>query len=129
MPVMRGFLAALAVVVLPAIAAQAITQQKFDQTAFDEAQAADKSILVEIHASWCPVCAVQRPILARLGGDPRFKELVSFEIDFDTQQKLWRSFKVQRQSTLIVFKGKTEVGRSIGDTNPKSIEALLAKSL
>ena len=38
-------------------------------------------------------------------------------------------FNVQRQSTLIVFKGKQEAGRSVGDTNAASIEALLAKGL
>ncbi len=38
-------------------------------------------------------------------------------------------FGVQKQSTLIVFKGATEVGRSIGDTDKASIEALLAKGL
>jgi hypothetical protein len=33
------------------------------------------------------------------------------------------------QSTLIVFKGKREAGRSAGDTNAASIEALLAKAI
>jgi hypothetical protein len=33
------------------------------------------------------------------------------------------------QSTLISFKGSKEVGRSTGDTNASSIEALLDKSV
>lgn len=36
---------------------------------------------------------------------------------------------VHQQSTLITFKGKKEVGRSIGDTNATSIEALLNKAI
>jgi thioredoxin 1 len=36
---------------------------------------------------------------------------------------------VQKQSTLIVFKGTQETGRSTGDTNAASIEGLLAKAL
>jgi thioredoxin 1 len=71
----------------------------------------------------------QAPILARLRSDPRFKELVSFDIDFDSQKDLLRKFNVQKQSTLIVFKGKQETGRSTGDTNAGSIEALLGKSI
>lgn len=131
MSMARGILAVAAAVVvaLSVMSAQAVTQHKFDQKAFDEAQAADKPILVQVHASWCPICTVHDRILTKLGEDPRFKELVSFTIDFDTEQKLWRSFKATKQSTLIAFKGKKEVGRSVGDTNPKSIEALLAKSL
>jgi hypothetical protein len=33
------------------------------------------------------------------------------------------------ESTLIVYKGKTEVGRSTGDTDMMSIEALLDKAI
>jgi hypothetical protein len=40
-----------------------------------------------------------------------------------------REFGAQMQSTLIVFKGATEQGRSVGDTKPASIAALLDKSL
>ena len=40
-----------------------------------------------------------------------------------------RALNVQSQSTLVVFKGKQEVGRSAGDTNPTSITALVAKSI
>jgi len=36
---------------------------------------------------------------------------------------------VQKQSTLIVFKGGQEAGRSTGDTNAGSIEQLLGKSI
>jgi thioredoxin 1 len=105
------------------------TDQKYDQKAFDAAQAAGKPILVEVHAPWCPTCKAQAPILSRLKADPRFKQLASFTIDFDTQKDLLKKFNVQRQSTLIVFKGKQEAGRSIGDTNPVSIEQMLAKSI
>jgi thioredoxin 1 len=33
------------------------------------------------------------------------------------------------QSTLIAFKGEHETGRSVGDTDPSSIAALLNKTL
>ena len=53
----------------------------------------------------------------------------TFQIDFDSQKDLLRKFDVRMQSTLISFKGASEVGRSTGDTNPASIEALVAKSI
>jgi thioredoxin 1 len=101
----------------------------FDQSAFDAAQKAGKPILVEITAPWCPVCKAQAPILNNLRSDPEFKNLQTFSIDFDSQKDLLRAFKVSKQSTLIVFKGPTEIGRSTGVTDPAAIEALLAKSL
>jgi len=101
----------------------------YNQAAFDAAQKAGKPILVEIGASWCPVCKAQAPILNDLRAQPKFKDLQAFYIDFDSQKDLLKVFKVSKQGTLIVFKGANEVGRSIFDTKQASIEALLAKSL
>jgi thiol-disulfide isomerase/thioredoxin len=125
----RQFAGALVVSVAlsPGTVASAMTK-KFDQKAFEAAQAAGKPILVEVHAPWCPVCKAQAPILAKLKSEPRFQNLVSFQIDFDSQKDLLRKFNVQKQSTLIVFKGKQETGRSTGDSNAGSIAALLGKA-
>ncbi len=101
----------------------------FNQKEFQAAQAAGKPILIDVKAPWCPVCKAQAPILSRLKSDPKFKAMVSFDIDFDSQKDLLKTFNVQKQSTLIVFKGKQEAGRSTGDTNPGSIAALLDKSI
>jgi thioredoxin 1 len=123
-----GALVATAALVV-ASTASAADQKPFDQKAFDAAQASGKPILVEVSAPWCPICKAQAPILSRLRNDSRFKELVSFNIDFDSQKDLLRKFNVQKQSTLIVFKGRQEAGRSTGDTNASSIETLLAKAI
>ena len=105
--------------------AHAADKQKFDATAFAAAQAAGKPILVEIHADWCPTCKAQAPILSDLTGKERFKALQVFTVDFDSQKDVVRALGARAQSTLITFKGKTETGRSVGDTNAASIAALL----
>jgi thioredoxin 1 len=125
----RHLLGTLAIVLSLGSIAAAMDKRPFDQKAFEAAQAAGKPILVEVSAPWCPICKAQAPILSRLKSDRRFKELVSFDIDFDSQKDLLRRFNVQKQSTLIVFKGRQEAGRSTGDTNAGSIEALLAKAI
>ena len=127
----RHLVSALSLLALPLSpwAATAMERKPFDAKAFVDAQAAGRPILVEVSAVWCPICKVQKPILSDLAGKPKFKDVTLFEIDFDTQKDLLRKFGVQRQSTLIAFKGAQEVGRSTGDTNPTSIEALLDKSV
>jgi len=50
-------------------------------------------------------------------------------VDFDAAKDVLRRFRVQHQSTLIMFKGRTEVGRSTGDTDPNRIQALVSKGL
>jgi thiol-disulfide isomerase/thioredoxin len=101
----------------------------FDAAAFAEAQKAGKPIFIGIHASWCPICKAQAPILAELMADPKFKDLVYFTVDFDSEKDLVRRFGARMQSTLISFKGAKEKGRSVGDTNRASIAALLNKVL
>jgi thioredoxin 1 len=40
-----------------------------------------------------------------------------------------RDLQVQRQSTLIVFKGGKEIDRSVGSTDPSAISDLLKKAI
>ena len=101
----------------------------FSADAFKAAQASGSPILVEIHADWCPTCKAQNPILDKLTADPKFKDLVVFRVDFDSMKPVVKQFGAQMQSTLIVFKGSAEQGRSVGDTRQASISALLDKSL
>lgn len=108
--------------------ATAATVSEFTPAAFAAAQRAGEPILVDITATWCPTCAAQKPILTRLEAQPAFRDLHVFHVDFDAQKSVVRSFGVRMQSTLIVFHGTAERGRSTGDTQAGSIEALLAKS-
>jgi thioredoxin 1 len=101
----------------------------FSDPAFEAAQKSGKPILVEVSAPWCPICRTQKPILAKLASEPRFKDLQIFDIDFDSQKELLRRLNVRMQSTLIAYKGATEVGRSVGETQPEWIEGLLEKAL
>ena len=103
----------------------AVGPQPFDAAAFAAAQKAGKPIFVAIHATWCPICKAQKPILADLMADPKFKDLTYFTIDFDSQKDLVRRFGAQKQSTLIAFIGGKEQGRSVGDSNRASISDLL----
>jgi len=129
----RLFLAATAAVVAAATSGllprEARAGTPFTLQAFDAARAAGKPILVDITASWCPTCKAQRPIIERLSADPRFSDLVVLEVDFDSQKDVVRAFGARSQSTLIVFRGEAETGRSVGETDPAAIEALLASAI
>ena len=118
--------AAAAASVTPAFAAG---PQPFDAAAFAAAQKSGKPIFIGIHATWCPICKAQAPILSELMSDPKFKDLLYYVIDFDSQKDLVRRFDARMQSTLIAFRGDKEQGRSVGDRNRESIAALLNKVL
>ena len=101
----------------------------FDERAFEAAQAAGKPVLVEVHADWCHICAKQKPIMSELMSRQDMKAYQVFTVDFDKQKDLLKRFGVQKQSTMIVFKGKQEIARSTGETDKQKIEALLQKAL
>jgi len=118
-------LCALAAAVLLAFSVLGHAAQPFDDQSFKQAQAAGKTILVDVAAPWCPTCRRQRPIVEQI--EKETPNLLVYEVDFDTAKDALRHFRVRYQSTLIVFKGTEEVGRSTGETDPTRIRALIAK--
>jgi thiol-disulfide isomerase/thioredoxin len=130
MIIRRTFLFAIAAttnaLAAPAFASAPIP---FTPEAFEAAQKAGKPILVDITASWCPTCKAQKPIIGELINTSALKDMIVFDVDFDAQKNVVNMFKARMQSTLIVFKGGAEIGRSVGDTDPDSIKALLSKAV
>jgi len=118
--------AALLVAGMCMLPALAWAGQPFDAKAFQASQAAGKPILIDVTAPWCPTCRRQRPIVEQIQKDR--PDLVVYEVDFDTSKDVLKRLRVQSQSTLVVFRGASEVGRSTGDTDARSIGALVAKA-
>ena len=122
-------LVAMAAYGLLPMAASAVGIQAYTKQAFAAAQDAGKPVLVEIHADWCPTCKAQAPILGKLSAERAFAGLVRLRVDFDTQKDVLKQFKVRQQSTLVLFRGKTEVARSTGETDEVKIKAMLQKAV
>lgn len=120
---------ALAMTTLAAVGAAAAERKVFDEKDFAAAQAEGKPILIDISATWCPTCQAQKPVIEKLSAEPQYKNLTIFDVDFDTRKDVLRKFNSQVQSTLIVFKGDKETGRSVGVTSESTIDALMRKAL
>ena len=111
-----------------AVTAHAAETKPFDQATFQALQAAGKPILIDVYADWCPTCKAQEPIVSELLTRPQFAGYTRLKVNFDTQKEVRRIFGVSQQSTLIVFRGGRELGRSTGDTRRESIASLLGKA-
>lgn len=125
----RILLSAAALTVLSTPLAAMAGGTPYTPAAFAAAQKDGQSILVVVHAPWCPTCRTQEPIIKKLLGEAKYKSVKVFVVDFDSQKEGLRFFKAPNQSTLIGFKGSKETRRSNGDTNPMNIEDLIESTL
>jgi thiol-disulfide isomerase/thioredoxin len=113
-----------AFIVANAAAAFALTQAPFDAAAFKAAQDAGKSVIVHVTAPWCPTCVAQHATIDALAGKPEFANLTVYNVDFDSQADVWKSFNARSQSTIIAFAGPKEIGRLFGETKAAPVEKL-----
>ncbi len=122
----RSLLVLLSFVATTALAAET---KPFDAATFAALQAANKPVLVDVYADWCPTCKQQAPIIAQLMALPEFSGYTVLKVNFDTQKDVRRTLGVSQQSTFIVYRGANEVARSTGDTSKDSIAATLRKGV
>jgi thioredoxin 1 len=102
---------------------------EFNQAQFNRLLAQGQPAIVYFHATWCPTCKIQQPIVERLSASPKFKQVTFFNADYDTQVALKKTLHVTQQSTFVVFKNGHEVARSTGETSEKAIENTFDKAL
>ena len=110
-------------------AAQALTIKPFSTAEFAAAQAAGAPVAVHFRADWCPTCRAQDKAFSTLKSDPALNSVTLLQADYDKEKVLKKQMNVRAQSTVIVFKGKTEVARDGGATEPDKLKAVLSKAL
>jgi thiol:disulfide interchange protein len=109
--------------------ANAIEFAPFDKSALDAAQAAGKPVVIDVTASWCSTCRAQTKIIDALAAKPEYKDVLVLKLDYDKQKDEMRNLGAQNRSTLIAFRGAQETGRTVADTDPASVEQLIASTL
>src|SRR5258705_11191859 len=95
-------------VAVAALTATAMAQEPkpFDRMVFDKARVDGKTVLVDFHAGWCPVCKKQAQVIPQVLKQDKFREIVVFKADYDSEKELKQQLKITHQSTLVLFKGE-----------------------
>ena len=101
----------------------------YTPAAFSAVQESGKTILVDVTADWCPTCKAQKPILDELRAEERLGEVVFIRLDFDVHKDFLQAHNVPRQSTILVFVGGAEVGRSIAETDRERLRNFVFESV
>ena len=93
---------------------------------FDKALLDGKVVVVSSWIKYCTSCAGQMKILNKAKNDFDNIEYFAFDV---TNKEIAKFFKVQYQTTLLIFKDNKEVYRSIGETTKELIYDALKSSI
>ena len=105
----------------------------FNKELFDKAQSEGKFVVVSSWIKYCASCAGQMKILknAKKEGklsDIKFDNIEYFAFDV-TNEEIADLFKVQYQTTLLIFKNNEEIYRSVGETTKDLIYDAIKSSI
>ncbi len=98
----------------------------FDKELFDQAQTDGKVVIVSSWIKYCSSCASQMKVLDKAKNDFDNIEYFAFDI---TNKEIAELFDVQYQTTLLIFKDKKLVYRSIGETTKDLIYKAIQSSI
>ena len=109
--------------------AHAVDLRPFDAAALASLQSAGKPVAVHFHANWCPTCVNQTRAFDQMKSAGQLSGVTVLVADYDKETELRRTLKVRSQSTLVVYRGKDEVARSAGQTDPEALRKALAAAI
>ena len=98
----------------------------FKKELFDKAQAEGKVVIVSSWIKYCSSCASQMKVLDNAKSDFDNIEYFAFDV---TNKEIAELFDVQYQTTLLIFKDKKLVYRSIGETTKDLIYKAIQSSI
>ena len=90
----------------------------YTKESFDKALSDGKVVVVSSWVKYCTSCASQMKVLDKAKND--FDNIEYFKFDVRNKE-IANFFKVQYQTTLLIFKDNKEVYRSIGETTKELI--------
>ena len=98
----------------------------FNKALFDKAQSEGKIVVVSSWTKYCSSCASQMKVLDKAKNDFDNIEYFAFDV---TNKEIAELFDVQYQTTLLIFKDKKLVYRSIGETTKDLIYKAIKSSI
>ena len=99
----------------------------FTESKFNQLQAENAPILIDVKASWCPTCKKQEDVIEEYFEENPESNITVLKVDYDDQKEWVQYFKAPRQSTLVSYIGKEKIETTIAKKRKKDIFAQMKK--
>lgn len=123
----RLFLAVLGVAALVASGAGAFEIKPYQKDEAQKAIASGKPVVIEVYASWCPICQSQATAIDALKDKPAYRDITFFRVDFDAQKDVVKTLGSPR-ATIIVYRNGKEVGRESWGSTQEEVMKIMMKA-
>ncbi len=97
-----------------------ITSENFEE----EVLKSEKTVLVDMYATWCGPCKMQSPIIDKIA-DEQGENIKVAKIDIDEAPEIAEKYGVMSIPTLLIIKNGEVVKQFVGLTKKEDIEASL----
>ena len=109
----------------PANAADKYTN--FSLTSLEKAKNTGKTVVVNSYEPWCWSCRKQDKVL--ISAKDEFKGVVFLTYQQGKHKDIAEALNISVRTTIVVFKGKKEVARIIGQTGKTEIYSAIKKGI
>jgi thioredoxin 1 len=122
---------ALLIHTFPMVEASRANEDTIDYSQGDIKKALNdgKTVFVDYAAEWCGTCKRQERVIDKLRSEnPAYNKVITFvRVDWDLfrSDEVTTSRNIPRRSTLLILKGKKELGRIVAGTSENDIKALM----
>jgi thioredoxin 1 len=110
------------------ISANAVEKKtNFSIETLEKAQALGKTIVINSYEVWCGTCGKQTKILNQ--AEKEFNEIIFLSYEQSKNKDIAKKLGIKHWTTIVVYKGKNEVFRIIGQTNKEKIYSAIKKGI
>ena len=99
----------------------------FTKEIFNQAKTDGKTIVINSYEKWCGTCSKQTAILNE--AEKKFKDIIFLSYEQSKNKDIAKELGVKFWTTIIIFKGKDEKARLVGQTDKDKIYKAILKGI
>ncbi len=111
----------------PPLARAPLKSSLIPQAAAQKAIASGEPVVIEVYASWCPICQAQASAIDSIKNQPAYRDIAFFRVDYDAQRQVAEQLHSPR-ATIIVYRGGKEVARKSWGATAEDVTKIMMKA-